>query len=92
MNETLLWVASNLGISLETLAYLIFTCLSLIPFARGFKEGVSIGFFGSGLMSLWFYAAGYNYSLFLITMFMYFILMCFSLFAMVRASKMGGIV
>lgn len=86
-------IANNVGFSWETIVIIIALAAGFVFYSSSFSIGSLLHFTAFGLIFLWFYTAGYNYTTPLILMFIFLIIMCFSLYANSNIQRMaaGGV-
>ena len=87
---------SNLGETLgfgafEHVILVVFLLLGIIFYSRDYRLGFMLHFFVTGLLSLWFYNAGWNFMLSLNISIIFFVLMCISLYLESKNDVAGGL-
>lgn len=83
-------IVENLGLSFETLVVIVYLFGSLIPFAKDFRLGILLKFFGAGCIFAWFYYAGFDYTVVLVIFFIDLIVMSLALYAIAKTTQQGG--
>ena len=83
---------ANTGLSFETTVLLIVTVGSLIFYAKDFKIGVVMSFLAYSMVFAWFYAMGNNYRNAIFLALLFFIVMCFTLYASSKVNQSGQMV
>jgi hypothetical protein len=85
-------VASNLGMSIESIILLLVLLTGLIAYARGFQVGIITHFVMLAATFIWFYSAGLQYGIVLICMLMTLVILCLSIYSMAKTAPSGGFV
>jgi len=92
MWEIFTTVATNLAMSFDKIVLFVITVGGLIGFAKDFKLGAILQFIFCGLCFMWFYSQSLNWALPLSMMIFWFIVMCFSIYALRNKADTGGII
>lgn len=93
MNIGVTNLATNLGVSFEFIIVFVVGLAFLAFFAKDFKLGAIMEFLINALIFIWFYEKNLNWVVPLVLMFMWFIVMAFTLYAVRKqASTYGGLV
>lgn len=82
-------VATNLATSWDLLLIIIFNVGTFVFFAKDYKIGVVLSFFINGLLSLWFYNDGMNWSITLVLMIISFVVMSLTFYISAQTEKIG---
>ena len=80
MNIGIDLIVANLGMSFENIILFITSVGGIIFYAMDVRLGLLLHFIGTSLIFMWFYQAGYNYTFAIVSMFIWLVLMCFSLY------------
>lgn len=86
------FLEQNLLVSIEVIILLIIIIAGVINYAKNPLLGLMLHFIACAGVFMAFYELKLNYSLPLICMFIFLILMCFSLFAVKKSEVSGGLV
>lgn len=85
-------LAGNLGISFEAAIVFIFTMGCLVFSAKDFKLGILMALFINTGIFLWFYATDLNWALPLGLIFMFIIILSFTLYAINKTGQRVGVI
>lgn len=88
-------LSENVGMGFELLMLFVLTLGGVVFMARDFKVGLIYEFVVSGVLFVWYYQSGWNHVPALVALFLNVVLLVFSLWASVKASKepvVGGFV
>jgi hypothetical protein len=93
MWEAITSLISNLGVSFEVAITLILTLGCMIFFAKDFKLGILMMLFTNAGLFMWFYAASMdNWGLPLGLVFMFIIILSFTLYAINKTGQRVGVI
>lgn len=92
MNAGFNIITENLGISLHTIILIAINIGNIIFAAKDFKLFAVMGFLTNGLLFMWFYSAGYDYTFAVVAFFMYLIILSLSLYFVSQSVDRGSVI
>lgn len=92
MNMGLELLFDNIGIGFENTILLLVLIAGIILYAKDFKIGLILQMLASGLLFVWFYEAGYNYTPALIVFLITFVILALTLIMVHKSTERGAIV
>jgi len=91
MNIGITTITDNIGMHFDKVMVLLAGAGGLCFYGKDFKLGIIMHFIAFGLLFLWFYNAGYEYTLPLILMFSFLVLLSLSMYFGFGSSQSQGI-
>lgn len=85
-------IIGNVSMGLPEVITFVVIISSIIFYAKDFKLGLVMDFLFSTLLFMWFYAAGWDYIIPLILMFVFLASMALTLLPISQVSKEGGFI
>lgn len=83
-------LVAGVGMKFEHVIVVVFLLAGLVFFAKSFILGVTLYFFGSAGIAMWFYTASYEWALPLIISFMSLVIMSLALYMTSRQTTIEG--
>ena len=85
-------IATNLGMSFETVILITVLIGGCMFYAKDFKLGLALQLIATGLLFMWFFEQGMNYAPSLIMFLITLVILCFTLYAVSKQSTKGGVI
>lgn len=92
MNIAFTAIEDNIAMSFEWTIILIVFLGGLLFYAKDFKLGVVLHFFGFGLIFMWFYAASYYYIPAMVIFFIFMVILAFTLYGVAKTAQQGAVI
>ena len=80
-------IAANVGMQFELIILLLLFIAGLIFYVNDVRMGVILHMFIFGLAFMWFYQEGMNYAPALVIFLMFFVILCFTIYAVSKSSN-----